>query len=480
MANINSSLPSLHELNQQQNRGDEQIRQMVKDIAKDRGEIQQLRNLDVAQLSPAARTQLAQMLAEQLRGQLPPNLARALTDGSAGPASIEQLISRLVNQQKYQLTTTAMTPEAARDSAGDPSLPQQALQWARFVQKAQHVPGAQLQDRAGVMAPKGEGAILNEILGGASSTGLTGPGLRSPSLVMRPMSDLSPMQRLQLMTQTFGPELAARMMELGIDDPLLFVKAGGLPSAREGLAEALGLSRDKLLGLLMRAELLKIGPGRNGELPIRPEFLAALKDAGIAMLGTMAALRGLSFEELTLIFKRLRERSGGFSNAMRGAHVPAKRDLIHWARTAARKKSDILFGSSEDWDAQQGMGRGDAQELIQAWYLENLLWTELDNAKRRSQREQQRVLYERDRQQQEDQRRDREQREDTGWVDDGTTAELEVDESRNDQLMCFWITDHVPSDGVMGAGLRRMYVCVDPLTGAIIPQYIEREQASAP
>lgn len=474
MAQIDNR-PTLHELNRQQNKGQDYIRDLVREIAQDRSEIQQLRNLDISQLGAGDRSKLSQMLADQLRGQLPPNLARALVDGTAGPKTLSQLVERLANAQQQDLNaraSTALTADAARDSASDPSLPRQALQWARFVQKAQHVPGSSMQNSGGVLAPRSEGAILAQIIGGSVNLGLAGgPGLRSPSLVARAMADLSPMQRLQLMTQTFGPQLAAQMMEMGINDPLMFAKAGGLPGDREALAEALGMSRDKLLGLLMRAELLKIGPGRNGELPIRPEFLAALKDAGIAMLGTLAALRGLSFEDLALILKRLRQSSGGFGNAMRGGQVPGKRDLVHWARTAARKRSDILFGSSEEWDG--GSRRGDAQELIQAWYLENLLWTELDDARRRGQVDSER---QRERQQQQDQERQRRGDDEPDWVGDDIVPRLEEDESRDDRLMCFWITDHVPGDGMMAAAERRMYVCVDPDTGAIIPQFIERSE----
>ena len=97
-----------------------------------------------------------------------------------------------------------------------------------------------------------------------------GPGLRTPKLVERAMADLSPGQRGALMRATFGDRLASELMRVGIEDPLQLVRAGSLPDARATLAKALNIPRGRLLGLLMRAEMLKIGPGRNGELGIRP------------------------------------------------------------------------------------------------------------------------------------------------------------------------------------------------------------------
>jgi hypothetical protein len=39
--------------------------------------------------------------------------------------------------------------------------------------------------------------------------------------------------------------------------------------------------------------------------------------------------------------------------------------------------------------------------------------------------------------------------------------------------MCFWITDF-NADSSNPGGIRRMYVCIDPDSGAIIPQAIEQ------
>ena len=50
----------------------------------------------------------------------------------------------------------------------------------------------------------------------------------------------------------------------------------------------------------------------------------------------------------------------------------------------------------------------------------------------------------------------------------------QYDDERTDQLMCFWITDFNANLTKPG-GMRRMYVCIDPVSGAIIPQSIEQE-----
>src|SRR5207247_3725204 len=164
-----------------------------------------------------------------------------------------------------------------------------------------------------------------------------------------------------------------------VHHPLQFGRAGSLPEARAELAMALNMPRARLLGLLMQAELLKIGAGRNGELGLRPELLGPLRDAGIAMLGTLAALRGLSRQELTYVYNLLRAASGGMGRALRGTRPPVKRDLTHWARAASRKPSEILLPDVE----KHNLSRNDAQELVQAWYMENLLWDALAQARRR-------------------------------------------------------------------------------------------------
>ncbi len=477
MSDIKSNLSALPQYSLHAQSVDEIVDRVAGSINNDASQAQQLENLDVKQLSAGGKSRLATMLAQQLRGQLPPNLMKALNEGTVEMGLLSQLSTRLansVNQDAASRAGKAASPAAAREAASNPSLPQQALRWGQFIQKAQHIPGSQLQGRSGAAGPKGEGSLLAELIGAKIGT-RGGPGLRSPKLVARALSDLSPMQRNMLMGATFGSKLAQALQELDISDPLMFIKAGALPGDRAGLAQSLGISRGKLIALLMRAELLKIGSGRNGELAMRPEFLAALRQAGIAMLGTMAALRGLSPDEMKFIYQRLRLAAGGFKNAMKGGRIPVKRDLIHWARTAARRRSDILFADSEDYPGS--MGRGDAQELIQAWYLENLLWSELDQARRRANQDVLRQHYREEQERHDEEERDED---DPNWADDDDIVpELEYDKNRDDQLMCYWITDHSQHDTLGTISTRRMYVCVDPKSGALIPQYIEREELPA-
>ena len=463
------------EAQQARDRADEAVQALIAQIRKDKSSAIELAKLDLANVSAPARDALQQMLAEQMRGQLPSAFASALANGNASDQMLAGLLQRFVNaadpnpQNRFGQATT---PDAARAQVTDQSAPQQALQWTQFVQKVTHIPQALVRERGGSAAPKGEGTTLLEIMGSRLS-GAEGASLRLPSLVERAPGDLSPTQRLMLMKATFGEGLTEQLGQLGITDPLQLVRTGSLPGDRAALAEALGMGRGELLTLLMRAELLRVGPGRNGELGIRPEFLLGLKEAGVAMLGTLGALRALSQEELTGIYKKLREALGGFGGISRGSRPIVKRDLLHWARAASRRPSDIMLTDREQMSGQ--LGRGDASELVQAWYLENLFWTELAAHKRvERDREQQRRDRDRGQQQFDDDQND-DQPKQRDWHDE--VPAMKYDEHRQDRLMCFWITDfsaHSHTSGMM----RRMYVCIDPDSGAIIPQSIDAEYVS--
>lgn len=461
---------------------DDALAQLFKDITKDKGRVSELIRVDVQALTQSGRETLQRFVAEQLKGQLPPEIAYALLGGKAPPEVMQKLLQRVANTHDpsgSQRFGQAPSAEAARLLATDQAVPQQALRWAQFVQRVTHVPGSQLHDRAGSATPKGEVASLLEMLG--KSGGVTsGPGLRSPRLVERNMGELSPAQRATLLRSTFGEKLARALEQLGIKDPLQFVRAGALPSDRGELARALDMPRAQLLGLLMRAELLKIGPGRNGELGIRPELLGALQHSGIAMLGTLSALRAVSPRELAHIYQNLRAASRGFATTGKKSRPIVKRDLLHWAKSAARKPSDILLADREQLGST--LSRGDAQELVQAWVLENLFWNELAEARRRQQQEAQRDERERKRRRGEGDGTDGDEagaedgRDEHGeWADE--LPELEFDEERGDRLMCFWITDFNPHSAVAGV-VKQMYVCIDPDTGAILPQSVEAEVVS--
>ena len=55
---------------------------------------------------------------------------------------------------------------------------------------------------------------------------------------------------------------------------------------------------------------------------------------------------------------------------------------------------------------------------------------------------------------------------------------VDYDANRQDNLMCFWITDF--SAGPVAGMVRRMYVCVDPKSGQIIPQGLDVEYLPSP
>ncbi|MBI5507336.1 MAG: hypothetical protein HY903_01160 [Deltaproteobacteria bacterium] len=469
-----------HDVYRDRARADNQILDLIKSIQKDRARAVELSRVDIRQAAPDTQQHLALLIGQQLKGQIPAQLAKQLAAGNVATDVLDQLMQRLANSSSADPNVRlgrATTPEAARELATDRSVPQQALRWTQFVQKVLHVPGGTVQGRAGTATPKGETAKLLEMLGQKGGM-VTAAGLRSPKLVERGLADLSPGQRALLMKATFGEKLAGELNRLGVQDPLGFVKAGALPEGRAELAGALNLSRAHLLGLLMRAELLKVGPGRNGELGINPELLAPLRHAGLVMLGTLGILRSLSREELAYIYGKLRTASGGFAKAVKGGRPPVKRDLIHWARAAGRKASDILLPDIEERGPK--LSSGDAQELIQAWYMENLLYEQLAYARR--QRQEEEHLIKKVSRDERDERRDRRGQgnggddDDPEWIDD-MIPELEHDDGRQDHLVCFWITDF-NTDPTLPQSMRRMYVCIDPDSGAIIPQAIEADLSS--
>ncbi len=445
---------------------DSEVRDLLRSIAKDKTRVLELAKLDMRLVSHEMQQAIGRHLATQLRGQLPPALAQAVAAATVGPEVLQSLAARLANaygNQTARATVQVATPEAARTQAGSEVLPQQALRWTQFVQKVLQPPGAVLRDRAGVAAPKGELAILAELLGERRES-VGAAGLRAPRLVERSLADLSPLQRSALLSGALGEELAGKLLRLGIGDPLSLVQAGALPLDRAALAEALGMRRGKLLALLMRMELLQVGPGKDGEQGIRLELLGPLYRSGIAMLGTLAALRGLSQAELSTIYKKLRASTSGLARAVRNEHTPTKADLMHWARAAARRPSSILLADLDD--EEQPLARGDAEELVAAWYLENRLFDELREHERERERR------EEERREQEDEQRDEQQRDDE-------LSELEYDDQRGDRLMCFWITDFNALPG-QPHSMRRMYVCIDPATGGIISQDVEAAIAALP
>jgi hypothetical protein len=126
--------------------------------------------------------------------------------------------------------------------------------------------------------------------------------------------------------------------------------------------------------------------------------------------------------------------------------------------SASRKRSELL---SDEEPGEHGVTRERAEELAYSWYLETRYWEALER-------------YRRERQEPHH-REDPSPEEDTEEGEDpnqDNPVELLHDESREDGLVCFWITDYAPL-GEKKHATRHAYVCIDSRTGALIPQSIE-------
>tara|TARA_Y100001934_G_scaffold265041_1_gene342728 strand:- start:2006 stop:3472 length:1467 start_codon:yes stop_codon:yes gene_type:complete len=453
---------------EQKNEVDDKIDQIlrIKDTHK---QILELAKQDLNRANERSKDQMRKFLAQELRGQLPSALENALNKGQVPNKNLQELLKRLANTNKNNISQTN-DPALAREMASDPSLPQQALRWTKFVQKAQHVPASHIQQRDGSASPKGSGANLIELLGQNATELSQSAGLRNPKLIARPLGDLSPQENLMLMEAVFGEKMATKLQGLNINDPLSFLQAGKFPEGRILLAKTLNMPKGRLLAYLMRTELLKIGRGKNGEIGIRPDHLKPLSQAGISMLGSLQALRSFDRNDFGAIFKVFRQALGLLPQKLVGGRPIVKRDFMHWARTASRQSSEIYLLGQDKAGAE--IHTFDAQELIQAWYLENLLRQELEQAKKQE-REPKDYLKREEREQgkQKDSKGEDDKEEET-YDHDEDIPYLESDLLRDDNLHCFWITDYNTLSSKPGA-VRRMYVCLDPETGAIIPQQIE-------
>ncbi len=394
-------------------------------------------------------------------------------------ARVRQNVSQSVKQSvtDFSQIAKAATPAKAQQMANDVSVSRLSLRWTQFVQKSQTLPRAVLErlgekpgeKRGGTSGPKGQlGLLLESKASEAAQKGDLPSLLYSTGKTQGKAQPLSSDQKSLLLQLTFGKELGSQMSKVGISDPFSFLSAGALPEGRATLAGALNIPRARLLAILMRAELLKIGMGPRGQLGITPDLLRPLAQSGIAMLGTMSAMRGFSQDELSYFYKLLRHSSGGFNQALMGGRPAVKRDLLHWARSAGKNPSQILLRAHLDPGA--ALDHGDAQEMVQAWYLENLLWQELLNARKQRDAEWEREHQRRER----EAREEEERRESDAEQEEDEYPALIYDPERSDQLVCFWITDF-NVDPTSPSTMRRMYVCIDPDSGAIIPQNIEAD-----
>ncbi len=321
--------------------------------------------------------------------------------------------------------------------------------WGQFVQSttnAQSARDAQALSREGLQEGQAPHELHAQEIPRREAEIQRGAGLRTPALIGDGFAGLNNKQKLDIMTAGFGRELAMALKESGIRDPSQLLKAASTPEGREMLAKQLGLSRAQLVVHLARAEMLSIGPGRNGEQALRPQHLPALQSAQIVTQSQLASVHGMGSERFSEVFQNVRENFSGFARAMSGDRPVLKKDLQHWAKSAAKRKSSLL---DAEWD-ELPRKNGDAEELIMGWYLEH--WNEIED-KRREAAEQREL--------------EKEAREALKRGDvDLPVPKSEYDPSRDDGLICFWI-ERPNLDFNRPTLTEMVYICLDPRTGMI-------------
>lgn len=344
---------------------------------------------------------------------------------------LRDLLKQLLSAEKQGLlkpeSFAPPRPETARKSDASPA----GKAWGDFVQAPTNAQGA--QNKA-----IDQQQLLGEELKSAGQE-LEGAGLRSPQFAGEPFTALSNKQKLTLMTEAFGSELAGQLKQNGIREPLGLVRAGLTAEARAGLSQQLGVGRGELLVHLARSELMLVGPGRNGEQALRPQHLPALAGSGIVTLAQLGAAKGLSPEQFDGLYAQIRGNFSGFARALSGERPILKKDLAHWAKSAAKKKSSIL---DSEWD-DSPRRTGDAEEQIMAWYLQHFAELEKKQHDRH--------------------------------LKDALKLELPLmrhDPLRDDGLVCYWIEK--PSFDTNRPTFSEMvYVCLDPKTGVVDPRQKE-------
>ncbi|MCC6810486.1 MAG: hypothetical protein IT381_23845 [Deltaproteobacteria bacterium] len=412
--------------------------------------IAQLVKLDFAQTNGQLRQILADELVKIMQnvpGFVAPNLSRP-----PSPDEMKQLTKQLQGMEnqglleKYDAVAKAR-PEDVRGGMMTPDSSPNAKNWSTFVQAATSAQGPQESlplSKDGVREGQSPMELLgNEIPRREQAEPLMGAGLRSPARAGEPFAGLNNKQKLDIMTAGFGRELAMALKDLGVRDPVALLKLAANPEARETLAQRLGMTRGQLTVTLARAEMLGIGPGRQGEQALRPQHLPALQQANIVTTKHLAVVHSLDKTDFSEVFTNVRQNFSGFAKAMTGERPILKKDLQHWAKTASRRKSDLLDASWEEMPRRQG----DAEEMIMGWYLQH--WAELEDQREQKARD-------------ELNKEKLKEAEKHGL----SLPEAKYDPTRDDGLICFWIER--PNLAVDRPTLTEMvYVCLDPKTGLI-------------
>lgn len=347
---------------------------------------------------------------------------------------LRDLLKQLVSAEKQGLLKPESFAQARPDTARKMDASPAGKAWGDFVQAPTNAQAAQNKaiDQA---------QLLGEELKGAGQE-TEGAGLRTPQFAGEPFTALSNKQKLTLMTEAFGGDLAGQLKQNGIREPLSFVRAGLTPEARAGLSEQLGVNRGELLVHLARSELMLVGPGRNGEQALRPQHLPALAGSGIVTLAQLGAAKGLSPEQFNGLYAQIRGNFSGFARAVSGERPILKKDLAHWSKSASKKKSSIL---DSDWE-ESPRKSGDAEEQIMAWYLQHFAELERKAHHRADAHAKEALKLE--------------------------MPFMRHDPVRDDGLVCYWI-EKPNFDTNRPTFTEMVYVCLDPKTGVIDPRQKE-------
>jgi DNA-binding transcriptional ArsR family regulator len=367
------------------------------------------------------------------------------------PEEVKALLKQLLAfEQNGMLAKSNAFEKAGRPDDARGGLMQSGMEdapslksWGHFVHSPTNAQGTRE-----ALAPTREGLVEGQAphelhtKEKQNSEATLGAGLRSPTVTTDGFAALSNKKKLDIMSMAFGKEMALALKGMDIRSPAQLLKAAATPEGREMLAKQLGMSRAQLTVHLSRAEMLSIGAGRSGEISLRPQHLPALQNARIVTQSQLASVHSMPETAFNQVYQSVREGGSAFARAMSGERPVLKKDLQHWSKTAARRKSSLL---DADWE-EMPKKSGDAEEMIMGWYLEH--WAELED----QQKQRERVREEKAKAEKEELKLH--------------TPKSEIDPARDDGLICFWI-ERPNLNFDRPTFTERVYVCLDPRTGMI-------------
>ncbi|GAG31381.1 unnamed protein product, partial [marine sediment metagenome] len=185
-----------------------------------------------------------------------------------------------------------------------------------------------------------------------------------------------------LLRALFGGRGALILAGAGVKSLSALLSRGAMFSGRAALCRSLSMDHGKLLTRLLASEMLTIGPSSKGALGLSPELVGLLARGNVFCLSTLAAMRTLTRDQMQHLFGRIRQ---GFSSGQAERPI-VKKDLLHWSGRAARTRSAILLADPEE--EEDGLDPDQSKEHVVYWYLQQLLWDELDEFDRRRKRQQ--------------------------------------------------------------------------------------------